>query len=121
MVTSTDGLTFTEMHLSGPFNLNNAPRGEFGANNTLGLFLGDYQALASTTTAFLPLFAQTGSGSQISSDVFLNYPPASTVAAAAAAGFAAREAPADALGDTARQRIMDNIRRSQALRLLPGR
>ena len=29
MVTSSDGKTFTESHLSGPFNLNNASRGEF--------------------------------------------------------------------------------------------
>ncbi len=51
MVTSSDGRNFSEIHLSGPFNLDLAPQGEFGPNNTPGLFLGDYQSLASTSAA----------------------------------------------------------------------
>jgi hypothetical protein len=126
MVTSADGKTFKEAHLSGPFNLNNAPRGEFGPNNTLGLFLGDYQALASTFTQFLPLFAQTNQGTAISSDVFVNFPPATDVAVVAAARaareFQAREAqPGTALDDAARQRVMDRIRATQHAHWSQGR
>ena len=125
MVTSSDGKTFKEAHLSGPFDLNNAPRAEFGPNNTLGLFLGDYQALASTSTQFLPLFAQTNTGTAISSDVFINFPPAADVAAAAAAQaapreFVALEAPPESnLSDAARQRIMERIRAARRARLSP--
>jgi hypothetical protein len=115
MVTSSDGKTFKEAHLAGPFDLNNAPRGEFGPNNTLGLFLGDYQALTSTSTQFLPLFAQTNAGTVVSSDVFVNFPPASDVATAAALPaareFEARAAePGATLDAAARQRVMDRIR-----------
>ena len=125
MVTSSDGKTFKEAHLSGPFDLNNAARAEFGPHSTLGLFLGDYQALASTGSQFLPLFAQTNSGTAISSDVFITFPPAADVAAAAAAQsppreFQALEAPPDSsLSDAARQRSMERIRATQRARLSP--
>lgn len=116
MVSSVDGKTFKEVHLSGPFDLNNAARSQFGPNNTEGLFLGDYQALASTSTQFLPFFAQTNPGTAVSNDVFINFPPASDVAAAAAQPaaareFQAREAQAGAvLDDAARRRVMDRMR-----------
>jgi hypothetical protein len=126
LVTSIDGKTFKEAHLAGPFNLNNAPRGEFGPNNTLGLFLGDYQALTSTSTQFLPLFAQTNPGSAISSDVFVNFPPATDVAVAAAARaareFQARESqPGAALDAAGQQRVMDRIRATQRAHWSQGR
>jgi hypothetical protein len=123
MVTSTDGKTFHEQHLSGPFDLNNAPQAEFGPNNTLGLFLGDYQALVNTGAAFVPLFAQTNPGSQVSTDVFINFPPANAAAAAATAGamargeFEAREAPQGTLSDAARGRVMRHMRLAQGWRL----
>jgi hypothetical protein len=124
MVTSSDGTNFTETHLSGPFNLQLAPQGEFGPDNTLGYFLGDYQALASTGTAFLPLFAQTNPGSTTSSDVFINFPPA-TAAAQSMSGvahisFKAAAAPPRAtLPAATRERVAQRIRRLQAERL-PG-
>jgi hypothetical protein len=125
MVTSSDGMNFTETHLSGPFNLALAPEGEFGPDNTLGYFLGDYQALASTGTTFLPMFAQTNPGSATSSDVFINFPPATTGsnAAQAASGAAPRAFRAAAaahgvtLGAAARQRVSERIRRLQSERL----
>ncbi len=128
MVISSDGRTFKESHLSGPFDLNNAPRGAFGANNTLGLFLGDYQVLASSASAFLPLYAQTNPGAQISSDVFIGFPTAGAVAAAAQARppaaeveFVAHAAPPGArLDRAARERVMEHIRRVRAARLQPG-
>ncbi|HKD54022.1 MAG TPA: sialidase family protein [Steroidobacteraceae bacterium] len=129
MVSSSDGKTFKEAHLAGPFNLNNAPRSEIDANNTLGLFLGDYQALASTSMQFLPFFAQTNPGTAVSSDVFVNFPPAADVAAAAAQPavapvareFHAHEAqPGAVLDETARRRVMDRIRAVQHARWSQG-
>ena len=122
LVTSSDGSSFTETHLSGPFNLANAPQGEFGPNNTLGLFLGDYQALVSVGTSFLPLFAQTNPGSQVSSDVFINFPPATAAAQSMSGGaphsFRAAPAPRGMkLSSAARARVMQRIRSAQAERL----
>src|SRR3984893_17390385 len=57
LVTSSDGVTFRESHLSGPFDLDLAP-------NSQGLFLGDYESLASTASGFLPFYVQTDAGAQ---------------------------------------------------------
>jgi len=112
MVTSADGgATFTEQHLSGSFNLANAPDSE-------GLFLGDYQALVNTGSggAFLPFYAQPQLGSAIATDTFISYPPA--VAAAAALPFAALPgaAPGEVTSAT-RQRVTARIRLVQSQRL----
>lgn len=51
--TSTDhGVTWSEQHVTGPFDMLNAP-------NAGGLFLGDYQGLGVNGTAFNPLFVAT--------------------------------------------------------------
>jgi hypothetical protein len=108
MVTSRDGVTFTESHLSGPFDLDLAPNSE-------GLFLGDYQGLASTPSAFLPFYVQTDAGNQVRSDAFIDFPPAGATAATVA--FTARpSAPGVVLGSEARQRVMERIRLTQAQR-----
>jgi hypothetical protein len=113
MVTSTDGgTTFSEQHLSGSFDLGNAPDSE-------GLFLGDYQALVSTGsgTAFLPFYAQPALGSVVQTDTFISFPP-SPAAAAAVHAFPAREAVAGAeLGAEARQRVTARTRLVQRQRL----
>lgn len=49
---SSDGITWTETHLAGPFNLKAAPLAG-------GFFLGDYMGLASSGGAFLALHART--------------------------------------------------------------
>jgi hypothetical protein len=127
MVTSSDGSHFTESHLSGPFDMALAPLSETGPNNTLGLFLGDYQGLSSGGGAFLPLYAQTNMGSQVSNDIFIAFPPASTGAVAqslpgaAVARFRAPAAPRGVtLTPAARARMMEHIRRTQAGRLPQG-
>jgi hypothetical protein len=117
LLTSTDGVTFTESHLSGPFDLQNAPQGQFGANSQ-GYFLGDYEGLTSVGAAFLPLYAQTNAGTQVSSDVFIAFPPAT--AAVAARSFRARSAPSATLSPEARARVADRLRRIQSARLNPG-
>ncbi|MEO8135137.1 MAG: sialidase family protein [Betaproteobacteria bacterium] len=52
LIRSIDGITWRESRVSGPFDLAIAP-------NANGLFLGDYQSLASIGNVFVPFFAQT--------------------------------------------------------------
>ncbi len=127
MVTSSDGSHFTETHISGPFNLLQAPQGEFGPGNTLGYFLGDYQALTSNGSAFLPMNTQTNPGTAVSSAVFIDF-PGTTAAAAQGTSGAARRAfkavtapPGQTLSAAARQRVAARIRRLEAERLQRGR
>ena len=116
MVTSTDGgASFTEEHLSGSFNLYNAPDSE-------GLFLGDYQALVSdgSGSAFLPFYAQpppaVSAGTAVSTDAFISFPP--VVAAAAALPFAARSPASGAeITREAHRRVMARTRLVQSQRL----
>jgi len=112
LVTSSDGVNFRETHLSGPFDLHQAA-------NAQGLFLGDYQALTATATAFVPFYVQTGPNAHFFSDAFISFPPASaaTAAAGAAASFAARAAPAGTtLTPEGRRRVMERIRLIRAQR-----
>jgi hypothetical protein len=113
MVTSTDGgMSFSEQHLSGSFDLENAPDSE-------GLFLGDYQALVSTGsgTPFLPFYAQPALGSIVQTDTFISF-PSSPAAAAAALAFPARAAaPGAELSPEAQRRVMARTRLVQAQRL----
>jgi hypothetical protein len=109
MVTSSDAVNFTETHLSGPFDLNLAP-------DSGGLFLGDYQSLASDANDFLPFYVQTNADMGISSDAFISFPPASAVARRQT--YRARAAPADTvLPPAARQRVMQRIRLTRSQRL----
>lgn len=68
LATSTDGVSFTESHLTGPFDLDRAP-------NADGLFLGDYQALASVGSDFRPFFVQTNATAGNPTDVFIAFGP----------------------------------------------
>jgi len=61
---SIDGVTWTESRITGPFDLAIAPVAE-------GLFLGDYQALTSIGTLFVPFYVQTNTGDAANrTDVF---------------------------------------------------
>ena len=69
LATSSDGQTFTETHVTGPFDLDFAP-------NADGLFLGDYQALASIGAEFRPFFVKsTTAGVANRTDVFTAFGP----------------------------------------------
>jgi len=111
MVTSADGVTFAETHLSGPFDLELAPNSE-------GLFLGDYESLVNNGSVFLPFYVQTNAGTAISSDAFISFPPAAAAATADArvqsfrAGAEFRELTA-----AGRERVMQRIRLTRAQRL----
>jgi len=49
---STDGVHWSEQHITGPFDLRQAPIAE-------GYFVGDYQALGKIGSVFVPFFVQT--------------------------------------------------------------
>jgi hypothetical protein len=75
-VSRDQGATWSEQRLSGPFDLLAAP-------NARGLFLGDYQGLVASGTAFVPFYAQTtGVGAANRTDVFAGRVVPTTMAAA---------------------------------------
>jgi hypothetical protein len=57
-------VVWQETHVGGPFDFANAPMAEGG------LFIGDYQGIASTDTAFYPFFVMTNAGLTNRTDVF---------------------------------------------------
>ena len=64
LTTTTDGVTWSERHVAGPFDFNRAPTAEGG------LFIGDYQGLATAGGAFTAFFAQTGSDFLNRTDIY---------------------------------------------------
>jgi hypothetical protein len=64
LTTSMDGASWTERHVSGPFDMNFAPVAEGG------LFIGDYQGLASANGEFAAFFARTNNDLDNRSDIF---------------------------------------------------
>jgi len=97
---SSDGLTWHESHVSGPFDFDKAPHVTEGAE--VGLFIGDYQALRTSGVAFVPFFVQTTTDPANLTDVYESIVTAPPVAAASAFGkaddgaramYAARAAP----------------------------
>ncbi|HYW76878.1 MAG TPA: sialidase family protein, partial [Gammaproteobacteria bacterium] len=102
---SADGVTWHERHVSGPFNLDLAPDAE-------GLFLGDYQGLATDGTDPFPFFVRTVSDATGPTDVFA-FPPAlsAPVMMAISQGYAGRPARSYRLTDPVRRRIGENLRR----------
>ena len=63
LAVSTDGVTFDERRISGPFDLRIAP-------NALGYFVGDYAGLSSDAANFVPFFAQTRASTSDRADVY---------------------------------------------------
>jgi hypothetical protein len=108
LATSTDAQTFAETHLSGSFDLLLAP-------DAGGLFLGDYQTLASNGNSFLPFFVQTNSGTDNRTDVFIGDAQiASATQATSAKPALPATAPAVEMTAEWRQRIHDRIMRRRA-------
>jgi len=102
---SADGATWRESHVAGPFDLSQAP-------NALGLFLGDYHALATVGTTFVPFYVRTNDGNPGNrTDVFAGLvDSAETVAKADASTHAEAAVPWVATPDQA-QRLRDTARR----------
>ena len=121
---SSDGVTWRESRVAGPFDLANAPNAE-------GLFLGDYQAIVGIGTEFVPFYAAVNSGDAGNrTDIFASLVTSAGTAANAAAGRA--KASSDAEGayraETAStmpvtpelaRRITDSVART-ILRRVPG-
>jgi hypothetical protein len=120
---SGDGIVWREAQVTGPFDLATAPIAE-------GLFLGDYQSLASYGEVFLPFFVRTNSGDLGNrTDVFasLTEPaiPATGQAVASPRATAklirAQTAPPLAPTPELSQRLRDNVLRAiQRRRQSPG-
>ncbi len=106
---SADGVTWTESHVAGPFDLAIAP-------NADGLFLGDYQGLAAAGGSFVPLFARTSDGDLANrTDIYAMAVPSIGGAAAkalpatgAGAPMKARPAPALALTPALQERLTES-------------
>lgn len=64
LATSQDGVNWNERHVSGPFDFNFAPVAEGG------LFIGDYQGLASANGEFAAFFARTNGETNNPTDIF---------------------------------------------------
>jgi hypothetical protein len=102
--TSTDGTTWDERRISGPFDLGIAP-------DALGLFVGDYEGLASSGNNFVPFFAQTVPDLDDRTNVFSVVLPTSAAPAAKAAlpVHLARPLPPPVVSPEWRARIQRNI------------
>ena len=114
LATSKDGVVWQETHAGGPFNFANAPMADGG------LFIGDYQAIASDSTAFYPFFAMTNAGVTNKSDIFAAafrsiVAPAK---AAPAKAFEARTAPALVPTAEVKERLQARIARTLQWRLI---
>ena len=64
LATSVNGSDWTERHVAGPFDMRRAPV------TPGGLFVGDYQALASASGSFMAFFAQAGPDAGNPTDVW---------------------------------------------------
>ncbi len=63
LLTSRDGLSWTETKVWGPFDL-------AGAADARGLFVGDYQGLVADATGFIAFIGMSGSDANNRSDIF---------------------------------------------------
>ena len=92
LLSSRDGVSWTETHVQGPFDFGAAPVAE-------GLFLGDYQALIGLGSDFMPVLVLSTQASIANrTDV---YDPRFAVTAVAAQAFSARAAPLGATAQSA--------------------
>ena len=123
LVTSLDGVTWSETHVSGPFDFRTAPFAQ-------GLFVGDYQALSSNGSNFIPFYAATNaSGAANSTDIFSTLRAVSPIIpsaeqATATAAMRAKSAPPLTLTPALEQVLTDSARltlqRRYAGRAPPG-
>jgi hypothetical protein len=92
---SSDGVTWREGRVAGPFDLAIAPISE-------GLFLGDYQGLVAIGELFVPFYATTNSASIANrTDIFASLVSSAGTSAALAQARGAREADSSNLASTA--------------------
>lgn len=111
---STDGLTWLESRISGPFDLAIAPNSE-------GLFVGDYQGLTSIGATFVPFYAQTNTGLANRTDIFATL-ASSTGAVARATETSMRAAAAEPMSVTPQlaQKLRDAMMAVVHRRMIQG-
>ncbi len=111
---SNDGNVWREVRVAGPFDLATAPIAG-------GLFLGDYQGLATVGSTFLPFFAQTVGDSNNPTDVFIAPSLGALTAQAHAVKLEVHARPAPPLAWTPElaTRIFENVVRTIEARV-PG-
>jgi len=111
LATSSDGVTWSERHVAGPFDLNTAPVADSG------LFIGDYQGLAGTSGGFAAFFARTNADLVNRTDIF-----AAVFRVTTQAKSTYRAAAAAPLAMTAhlQERLQQSIRRTLHSRLVGG-
>ena len=110
LATSTDGVTWNEVHVAGPFDFDAAPVAEGG------MFIGDYQGIASTSGDFTAFYAQTHPDPANRTDIFASGFRSIGAAAQVSAKAAYRAMPAAPLVMTTglRQRLARSIERTLA-------
>ena len=119
LLTSRDGVAWTETRVWGPFDLAGAPRVD------AGLFLGDYQGLTSSSGSFIPVLALSSTDTSNRTDIYAIELAglAARDSAQALATHVARETRGSVSGalsaDAFRQRVHENIVRTMERRL-PG-
>lgn len=100
---SSDGVHWSEQHISGPFDLDLAPDSE-------GLFLGDYQALAVIGNAFVPFYVQTNDdGTANRNDAYVLPPQAKPLVVTHAVNHVASLAAEMRMDSTLRGRVHNNL------------
>lgn len=111
LVTSRDGAAWSERHAGGPFDLDLAPTVEGG------LFVGDYQGLASANGAFVALFAQTTHDADNRTDIFASAFRSIGITPADAKSYRARAPAAQAMTPAWQARIDRSVRKTLRQRL----
>ena len=113
LLTSRDGLGWSERHVHGPFDMAAAP-------NAGGLFLGDYQGLVSAGTSFLPVLALSRTDTANRTDIFAPRLDGIVAARASAAAVHGARSLVPA-GDAARMRALHSQAVAAAMeRRTPG-
>jgi len=111
LATSSDGVTWSERHVAGPFDLNTAPVADSG------LFIGDYQGLAGTSGGFAAFFAHTNADFVNRTDIFA---AVFRVTTQAKSTYRAAAAPPLAMTADLQERLQQSIRRTLRSRLVGG-
>jgi hypothetical protein len=101
---STDGVHWSEQHITGSFDMQQAPDAE-------GLFVGDYQALGKVGSVFVPFFVQTDGGAANPTDSFYLPPQPKPLSATRKVTRVALEESHAGPDSGFRQRVHENLMR----------
>jgi len=101
---STDGVHWSEQHITGSFDLQRAP-------DAGGLFVGDYQALGKTGSVFVPFFVQTNETVDDRTDAFYLPPQPTPLRVTREVTHTALEEPQPVPGPAFRRRVHENLMR----------